>query len=194
MPKTEIESDQILDEEVKRKDLNTTEVGQAVVRKVLLSGFGLVKTFDGADDGTGDVIIEAEDKGFGSWFETFESLNNQNTTSNGWQTKATHTTTLKAPGFYAVCFNAMVANDTKKEMVGSRFQWRIGAGGWNNINDDRNAQSEEENRYSSRGGFVVIPLASADTLSFRHQWGQTDGGGTGKMKEARVIVFKVSPL
>ena len=194
MSRTELDSKQILDGEVMREDLNVSTNGQAVIRKVTVIDEGFLLTSDGADDGTGDVVIRCDDQGFGSWFESIESLSNSSTTSNGWVTKATHTTTTKVSGIYLVLFNAMVANDEKEKMVGSRFQYRIGSGSWNNINDDRNAQSKEDNRYSSRGGFHVIVLSSDDTLGFRHQYGQTDDGGSGKMKEAKVVVFKASPL
>lgn len=57
MPITEIRGGQIKDGTVKRPDLNTNEVGSAVVRKVTIAGRGLKLEYDGADAGTGDVTI-----------------------------------------------------------------------------------------------------------------------------------------
>ena len=53
---TEINSRQIKDGQVKRDDLNSTESGQAVIKKVIAgSNIGISST--GADSGTGDVTI-----------------------------------------------------------------------------------------------------------------------------------------
>jgi len=53
-----IESEDIKDGDVKRDDLNTTEAGQAVIRKAI-AGINVTITETGEDAGTGDVTINA---------------------------------------------------------------------------------------------------------------------------------------
>lgn len=65
MPKTEIPSEQILNDDVRREDLNTTSSGNAVLRKVTVGGIGIEETHDGADVGTGDVNLTLKADGFG---------------------------------------------------------------------------------------------------------------------------------
>src|SRR5262245_3203331 len=56
MPPTVIRGGQVLDGSVQRVDLDTTTVGQAVVRKIV-QGSGITLSSTGADSGTGDVTI-----------------------------------------------------------------------------------------------------------------------------------------
>lgn len=56
MPKTVIRSGQIKNQDVKRVDMNTATPGKAVITK-LIAGDGVVITWTGADQGTGDVTI-----------------------------------------------------------------------------------------------------------------------------------------
>ena len=56
MPKTQVRSQQLEDEGVKRDDLNSTTTGQAVVKK-LVEGTGVQLTSTGVDSGTGDVTV-----------------------------------------------------------------------------------------------------------------------------------------
>lgn len=56
MAKTQVRSQQLEDEGVKRDDLNSTTTGQAVVKK-LVEGPGVQLTSTGVDAGTGDVTV-----------------------------------------------------------------------------------------------------------------------------------------
>lgn len=77
MAKTEIESEQILDGEIRREDLNVTTPGNAVIRKVL-AGSGIAISETGADAGTGDVTISTTSTSgytvFSIWAEDNASL------------------------------------------------------------------------------------------------------------------------
>jgi hypothetical protein len=59
--KTEVKTRDIGDGEVKRQDLNVSEVGSAVTRKII-AGDGIVITQTGADSGTGDVTVRVKDR------------------------------------------------------------------------------------------------------------------------------------
>ncbi|HEX7295268.1 MAG TPA: hypothetical protein VF251_05910 [Pyrinomonadaceae bacterium] len=56
MARTGVRSGQITDGNVTRDDLNTTDSGKAVVRKIV-QGSGITISSTGADSGTGDVEI-----------------------------------------------------------------------------------------------------------------------------------------
>ena len=56
MPKTQIRSEQIANQQVKRVNLNTTSAGQAIIAKIL-AGTGISIGSTGIDSGTGDVTI-----------------------------------------------------------------------------------------------------------------------------------------
>lgn len=58
MPPTTIRGGQVLDGSVQRADLDSTTVGQAVVRKIV-QGSGITLSSTGADSGTGDVTVSA---------------------------------------------------------------------------------------------------------------------------------------
>lgn len=80
MPKTWIDSEQIKDGEVKRQDLNTTQEGSAVIRKIRV-GSGLTMSYDGVDEGTGDVTVglvpTGTDKYTGETIIDFGPISNQ---------------------------------------------------------------------------------------------------------------------
>lgn len=59
MPRTQISSNDIGDECVKRDDLNETTPGQAVTKRII-AGVGININETGVDTGTGDVTINAD--------------------------------------------------------------------------------------------------------------------------------------
>lgn len=61
MAKTEVQTRDIKDGEVRREDVNVNTSGEALIRK-LLNGAGIVMSQDGADAGTGDVTIRLKDR------------------------------------------------------------------------------------------------------------------------------------
>jgi len=56
MTQTQIKSSQLLDEGVRRADINVSISGHALITKVLV-GAGLTEAHTGADTGTGDVTL-----------------------------------------------------------------------------------------------------------------------------------------
>lgn len=58
MARTQVRSEQLGNSEVKREDLNVTEVGQSVITRIL-AGTGITLSSTGADSGTGDVTINS---------------------------------------------------------------------------------------------------------------------------------------
>lgn len=61
MSKTAVQTRDIKDGEVKRADLNATETGSAVIKKII-AGAGILISQTGVDSGTGDVTIRALDR------------------------------------------------------------------------------------------------------------------------------------
>ncbi len=61
MAKTIVQTRDIGDGEVKRQDLNVSEIGSAVIRKII-AGDGIVITQTGVDSGTGDVTVRIKDR------------------------------------------------------------------------------------------------------------------------------------
>ena len=59
MPRTQVRSNQLADDGVKRVDMNTTETGQAVILK-LVAGNNITIYSTGIDAGTGDVEIHVD--------------------------------------------------------------------------------------------------------------------------------------
>jgi hypothetical protein len=62
MPTTQIRGTQINDGSIRRVDLNTSNAGEAVIRKVI-AGTNISISYTGADAGTGDVTINASGGG-----------------------------------------------------------------------------------------------------------------------------------
>lgn len=58
MPRTEINTDQIGDEQVQRQDLNVSQSSKAVIARII-AGTNISISSTGADTGTGDVTINA---------------------------------------------------------------------------------------------------------------------------------------
>jgi len=56
---TRINTKQVLDGTIGRDDLNSTDIGQAVVKKIV-QGSNIVLSSTGADAGTGDVTVSAD--------------------------------------------------------------------------------------------------------------------------------------
>lgn len=73
MARTQVRSQQIGDGDVTRDDLNVTDSGKAVVRKIV-QGDGITISSTGADSGTGDVEISATGGVIGTDFTASENL------------------------------------------------------------------------------------------------------------------------
>jgi len=127
-------------------------------------------------------------------FEAFSSDSEETTTSNGWITKSgyPYTTDTKSAGDYVIDHTAQVGQTDKEKTVGHRVQWREGTSGtWIDLIDIRDAVSTDD-AFQVRTGFNIVTLSSDTDFQVRIQWGQTDDGGTGKIKFANIKIGKVS--
>lgn len=127
-------------------------------------------------------------------FEAYASDNTQSTTSNGWVTKAgyPYTTEVKTAGQYVIDFTAEVGQTDKEKQVGFRVQWRQGtSGSWVKLSDTRNGVSTDD-EYALRTGFRLVTLPIDTEFQVRLQWGQTDDGGSGLIRNAGIKIGKVA--
>lgn len=192
MPRTEIDTDQILDGEVRKHDLNTTTVGDAVITRFFVSGLGLVLTETGADSGTGEVTLELGAGNFGTEYYSFESPVESTTTSNLWVQKALFTTPIIPAGKYIIHYRAKVTNTSKKE-VGFQVNYQEDLLGFNTIEESRNAPVTAD-VYETRAAFDEISILNDNILDIQINYGQTLAGGTAKIKDVVVYLFKVGEL
>lgn len=128
-------------------------------------------------------------------FELLEEDGLDTTTSNSWVTMDgwPQTSALKTAGGYTIDYTANVGQSDKEKGVGSRVQYRIGAtGSWILLegSDIRNGISEDD-QYELRTSFQNIRLVSDDVIQFRWQFGQTDNGGTGRIRNSAIRISKV---
>lgn len=84
MAKTEIPSEQISNDDVRREDLNTSTPGDAVTTKITVGGIGISESHSGADVGTGDVNLTLQSGGFGMNKAWSKKQANETTTGNSW--------------------------------------------------------------------------------------------------------------
>lgn len=119
----------------------------------------------------------------------------QTTTSNGWVTVSgyPYTTTGKTiGGEYIINFTALVGNSDKEKRTGSRIQYREGtSGSWITLIDVRNAVSVDDGE-DLRTGFVQLDPLTLDEFQVRYQFGQTDDGGTGTIRQANITISLAS--
>lgn len=128
-------------------------------------------------------------------FESFSGLSQQSTTSNSWVTKSEYpyTTDVKSAGKYIIDFTAQVGQSDKEKEVGSRFQWRPGtSGSWITLGSEIRDAVSTDGAYQYRTTFTEITLATAGVFQVRIQFGQTDDGGTGLIREANIKIGKVA--
>lgn len=129
-------------------------------------------------------------------FEAFSDDSTQSTTSNGWVTKNNYpyTSVEKSAGNYVIDFSAEIGQSDKEKAVGSRVQWRIGTSGtWLTLTDIRNGLSADD-QYELRTGFRLVTVPTDSVIQIRWQWGQTDDGGTGRIRNANIKIGKASEL
>jgi hypothetical protein len=192
MPRTEVGGDQILDESVQRKDLDTITPGQSVVRKVTVTGTGFQISYTGADIGTGDVEMSLDAGGFGTAYYPFEKDGEETTTSNGWVEYDLVTTDVVPEGLYVVHFTSSVANSSKKNL-GYQVNWRPNSDPWIELHSSLNPPALADT-YETRSSFKEIQHLTAGTISIQINYGQTIAGGTAKINSHDVYLFKVGEL
>jgi len=147
-----------------------------------------------ADD-TQAAIEEAQTGAIGfPEFESFSDDSQENTTSNDWVTKDNYpyTTTSKTAGDYIIDYSAQLGQSDKEKEVGFRVQWREGtSGSWIDLVDVRDGVSQDD-AWQLRTGFNLITLSSSGVFQVRLQWGQTDEGGTGRIRNAAIKISRVA--
>lgn len=126
-------------------------------------------------------------------FEAFESEAEETTTSNGWVTKSgyPYTTVTKTAGFYIIDHTAQVGQSDKEKQISHRVQWREGTSGtWQTLLEIDDAVGTDD-AFQVRTGFNLVELTADGVFQVRIEYGQTDDGGTGKIKEANIKIGKV---
>lgn len=126
--------------------------------------------------------------------ETYSNDVTSSTTSDDWVDKLVATSSLKDAGFYLLLHSAQVTNSNNSKEVGYRTQWKPN-------NDATYITLLETILTISRGeefqvitGVNIIQLVSADEIDFKSQFGQTDAGGTGRIKNSSVTIIKVEDI
>ena len=116
------------------------------------------------------------------------------TTSNDWVDKLIATTISKPAGTYLILHSSQVTNSNNSKVVGYRAQYKPSSSGtWIDLVDVlRTIPRGEE--FDPVTGINIITLASADTIDLRTQFGQTTGGGTGRIQFSDIAVVKVEDL
>lgn len=129
--------------------------------------------------------------------EVLVSATQQETTSNNWVTSTgwPQTSEPKLAGDYVVDFTAQLGQSQKQKQIGSRLQYRFNATGtWNLLADSEilDALSGVDS-FQYRTSFTILVVPSeGDTIQFRWQFGQTDDGGTGRIKNTAIKLTKRS--
>ena len=144
-----------------------------------------------AADEAQSAIEEARDTGFTlGTTEAFNDDSTQSTTSNSWVTKSNfpYTSSTLAAGDYIIDFTAELGQSDKEKDVGYRVQWREGTSGtWLNLTSIINGLSVDDG-YELRTGFRIVTVSTSTVIQVRVQWGQTDEGGTGRIRNAGIKI------
>ena len=192
MSRTEIDGDQIYDGSVQKKDIDITTVGESVITSLAIIGTGITLTETGADSGTGIASLELESGNFGTEYHAYESVAEQTDISNGWVQKALFTTPVLPSGYYIVHYRAQITN-TSKKTVGFQVRFQEDALGFEVLEESFNAPTTA-NVYETRGTFDEVQILNDNTADIEINFGQTTSGGTAKIKNVVVYLFKVGEL
>lgn len=126
--------------------------------------------------------------------EEFSSDGAESTTSNGWVTKSGFPFTsvsIKTAGEFEVAWSSEIGQSTKQKAVGSEFSWRPVGGTWEVLSDIR-AGVATSNEYQLRSGFRKVTLAADAMVELRAQWGQTNDGGIGLIRNVTMKIQRIS--
>jgi len=126
--------------------------------------------------------------------EAYSDDSVSSTTSNDWVTKFSPQTAVKEAGNYLLLHSGQVTNSNNNKKTGYRVQWKP-------ENDSTWITLVEDIFLFARGdtylpvtAVSIIELLSRDQIDVRFQWGETDGGGTGRLKNVSLTVIKVEDL
>ena len=116
------------------------------------------------------------------------------TTSDDWVIKLDAQSLLKEAGFYLLLHSAQVTNSNNSKEVGYQVQWKPdNSATWITLLETilTIARGEE---FQVITAVNIVQLASADEIDFRINYGQTDGGGTGRIRNASVTILRVEDI
>jgi hypothetical protein len=133
----------------------------------------------------GDSFANAAD------FENAFEDSTSSTTSNRWVTKLDFTTNEKEGGRYYLGWSLEAGQSDKQKQVGTRVQIDDGTG-FETMTDIRNGLSAD-NQYELRSGFRILDNLPANPSGYRIrvQFGQTDSGGSGRIRNVGVIIYRL---
>lgn len=143
----------------------------------------------GLEDGKLKTFSQEESTSFQSFNE--DSL--QSTTSNSWVTRTNFpvTTTVLPVGKYKIDHSNQLGQSNKEKQVGLQVEYREGTTGpWTELVDVRDGLSVPD-EFQLRTGFNIIEITSPTEIQIRVRFGQTNDGGTGRIKFTGVTVAKV---
>ena len=193
MSRTEIDGDQIFDGSVQKKDIDTTTSGEALITSLSILNGGFDVQYTGPDMGTGDVTLELLAGNFGTAYYAFQILTESTTTDNGWILKLQDSTPTIDAGKYIVHYRAQLTN-TLKKIVGFQVNWRLnGVTGFATIEESFNPPALADT-YETRAAFEEITVSQDGIVDLQVLFGQTTAGGTGKIRNVALYLFKVGEL
>jgi hypothetical protein len=126
-------------------------------------------------------------------FEAYSDNSTESTTSNGWVTKSgyPYTTDVKTAGQYVIDWSAQLGQSDKQKEVGLLVEWREGtSGSWTELADLRDGVSQDD-AWDIRTGFNLVTLSTDTEFQIRIRFGQTDEGGTGRIRFAGIKIGRV---
>jgi len=125
-------------------------------------------------------------------FDEFFNDTQQSTTSNGWVTYDTFTTPeAKEPGIYRLDWAVEMGQSKKQKRVGLLIEAREGtSGAFTEFYDERVALGDD-NIFTGVTFFKVFEIVSEDVFQIRVRFGQTSDGGTGRIRNVNIVLFKV---
>jgi len=123
---------------------------------------------------------------FGTHYNYLDSDGESTTTSNGWVDKVNLTTTSLDAGDYLVQWSAEISCP-KEDMVEARMM--IGGSGEGEVT--MHHKGEDATVWSMFSGMKEVTL-TAGAVNLKIQYGQTDLGGTGRIRNARISIWRVA--
>ena len=127
-------------------------------------------------------------------FDEFFDSTQKNTTSNGWVTYDTfQTPEEKEAGLYYLGWSLAIGQSDKEKRVGIRIRYRPVGSGFTNASDFRETVGFD-GTFTLHSGFKIVEISTDAFVDLRVQWGQTDDGGTGLIKDVNLIFYRVGDL
>lgn len=122
------------------------------------------------------------------------SSTKKNTTSNRWVQNHFVTTPTLLAGDYQLDLTALISQTIKQRQVGYNVQWRIGtSGSWTDIIKVFEGVAVADS-FVPRTAFTKITIPTDSVIQIRDRFGQTDDGGTGKIKDSGFRLTKIEDI